>query len=191
MPTQFFGKYRGVVTGIEDPLKIGRIRAQVPDALGDHESGWAMPCAPFGGKGLGFFSLPTVGAGVWIEFEHGDPEYPIWTGAWWGSSGELASELANSPYKMVVIKTAGGNSILLDDSDSNGAITLQTAGGQKIILNSDGIKLDNGKGGTITIDNSSTTTIALSSSIKLTNAASTVELSPASVSVNNGALEVM
>ena len=68
--------------------------------------------------------------------------------------------------------------------------TLQTSGGQKIILNSDGIKIDNGKGGTITIDNASKATIALSSSMKLTNAASTVELSPASVSVNNGALEV-
>ena len=186
----FFGKYRGVVTSIEDPLKIGRIRAHVPDVLGDFESGWAMPCAPFGGKGMGFFALPTVNAGVWIEFEHGDPDYPIWTGTWWGSSSEMASDLSNSPYKVVVIKTDGGNRILLDDTDSNGAITLQTSGGQKIILNSDGIKIDNGKGGTITIDNASTATIALSSSMKLTNAASTVELSPASVSVNNGALEV-
>ena len=191
MPTQFFGKYRGVVTNIEDPLKIGRIRVHVPDALGEHDSGWAMPCAHFAGKGLGFFSLPTVGAGVWVEFEHGDPEYPIWTGGWWGSSSEMASDLSNSPYKMVVIKTAGGNNILLDDSDTNGAITLQTSGGQKIILNSDGIKLDNGKGGTITINSSSTTTIEMAASIKLTNAASTVELSQASVSVNNGALEVM
>lgn len=187
----FYGKYRGVVTDIEDPLKIGRIRASVPDVLGDQKSGWAMPCAPFAGKGLGLFSLPTVGAGVWIEFEHGDPDYPIWTGVWWGSSDETPSELSNSPYKMVVIKTAGGNSIALDDSDENGTITLQTKGGQKIVLNSDGIKLDNGKGGSITIDNSSTATIELSTSIKLTNAASTVELSQASVSVNNGALEVM
>ena len=101
MAEKFFGKYRGVVTTIEDPLKIGRIRAQVPDVLGDHESGWAMPCAPFGGKGMGFVSLPSVGAGVWIEFEHGDPDYPIWTGAWWGAASEMASDLANSPYKMV------------------------------------------------------------------------------------------
>lgn len=191
MATQFFGKYRGVVTNIEDPLKMGRIRARVPDVLGEHDSGWAMPCAHFGGKGLGFFSLPAAGSGVWIEFEHGDPEYPIWTGAWWGSSDEMASDLSNNPYKMVVIKTAGGNSIILDDSDNNGAITLQTSGGQKIVLNSDGIKLDNGKGGSITIDSSSTATIEMAASIKLTNAASTVELSQASVTVNNGALEVM
>lgn len=188
---KFYGKYRGVVTTIEDPNKMGRIRARVPDVLGDQESGWAMPCTPFAGKGLGFFSLPTVGAGVWVEFEQGDPDYPIWTGAWWGSSDETPSELSSSPYKMVVIKTSGGNRILLDDSDENGTITLQTSGGQKITLNSDGIKLDNGKGGSITIDNSSTASISLSTSMKLSNGASTVELSQASVSVNNGALEVM
>ncbi len=191
MATQFFGKYRGVVTSIEDPLKIGRIRAHVPDVLGDHESGWAMPCAPFGGKGMGFFALPTVNAGVWIEFEHGDPDYPVWSGCWWGAASEMASDLGDPPYKKVLIKTAGGHSMLLDDTEGSGGITLQTSGGQKIIMNSDGIKIDNGKGGTITIDNASTATIALSSSMKLNNAASTVELSPASVSVNNGALEVM
>jgi uncharacterized protein involved in type VI secretion and phage assembly len=178
----FYGKYRGVVTNIEDPLKIGRIRAHVPDVLGEHESGWAMPSAPFGGNGMGFFALPTVQAGVWIEFEHGDPEYPIWNGCWWGSQNEMASELSDSPYKKMLIKTAGGNSILFDDSDSNGSITLQTSGGQKIIMNSTSIKIDNGKGATI----------ELSTTIKIDDGSgATVELSAASVSVNNGALEVM
>ena len=191
MATQFFGKYRGVVTSIEDPLKIGRIRAHVPDVMGDHESGWAMPSAPFGGKGMGFFSLPTVNAGVWIEFEHGDPDYPIWSGCWWGSASEMASDLSDAPYKKVLIKTAGGHSILLDDTEGNGGITLQTSGGQKIIMNSSTITIDNGKGASMKIENGSNATIELSSSMKLNNAASTVELSPASVSVNNGALEVM
>ena len=82
----FYGKYRGVVTDNMDPLMTGRIRARVADVLGDGESGWAMPAAPFGGNGMGFFALPDVGAGVWIEFEHGDPDFPIWTGVWWGSA---------------------------------------------------------------------------------------------------------
>ena len=47
----FYGKYRGVVTDNQDPLMIGRIRAKVPDVMGDLESGWATPCAPFGGSG--------------------------------------------------------------------------------------------------------------------------------------------
>ena len=77
----FYGKYRGLVTDIQDPLMLGRIKAQVPDVMGSDDSGWAMPCAPFGGSQAGFFALPVVGAGVWIEFEHGDPDYPIWAGS--------------------------------------------------------------------------------------------------------------
>lgn len=191
MADNFYGKYRGVVTNIEDPLKIGRIRAHVPDVLGEHESGWAMPSAPFAGNGMGFFALPTPNAGVWIEFEHGDPEYPIWTGCWWGSQSEMPSDLGDPPYKKVLIKTSGGHSMLLDDTAGSGGITLQTSSGQKIIMNDSTITIDNGKGASIKIQNGSNATIELSTSMKLNNGASTVELSMVSVSVNNGALEVM
>ena len=47
-----------------------------------------MPCAPFAGSGVGFFALPPVGANVWVEFEGGDPDYPIWSGCFWGA-GEV------------------------------------------------------------------------------------------------------
>src|SRR2546427_8910909 len=107
----FYGKYRGIVTDIDDPLMIGRVKARVPDVMGDHEIGWAMPCAPFGGSGMGFFALPKVGAGVWMEFECGDPEYPIWSGCWWGSAQEMPPALRASPDKKVMFKTAGGHSI--------------------------------------------------------------------------------
>ena len=86
---KYFGKYRGIVTDINDLMMLGRLKAKVPDVLGDKESSWAMPCAPFGGSGVGFFALPTVNAGVWIEFEQGDPDYPIWSGCWWGSQAEI------------------------------------------------------------------------------------------------------
>jgi uncharacterized protein involved in type VI secretion and phage assembly len=165
----FHGKYRGVVTDINDRLQIGRIKAMVPDVMGDKESGWAMPCAPFGGNGMGFFALPKVGAGVWIEFEHGDPEYPIWSGCWFGSAAEmppvLLMEGPESPFKKVLLKTEGGHSILLDDTPGKGGITLETSGGQKIVVSATGIEIDNGQG----------------ASIKLTGP---------QVSVNGGALEV-
>ena len=166
MSGNFYGKYRGTVTDIQDPLMIGRIRARVPDVLGDQESGWAMPCAPFGGDGMGFFALPKSGAGVWIEFEHGDPDYPIYSGCWWGSAAEVPPLLLAPPYKKVLLKTEGGHSILLDDTPGIGGITLETSGGQKIVINTMGIEIDNGQGG----------------SIKLTGP---------QVSVNSGALEVI
>src|SRR4029079_2968068 len=95
--TSFFGKYRGVVTDNNDPLMVGRIRARVPDVTGDADSGWAMPCAPFGGSSTGFFAVPAQGAGVWIEFEHGDPDYPIWAGCWWGTAAGVAPHPARPP----------------------------------------------------------------------------------------------
>ena len=149
MSNQFFGKYRGTVTDIQDPLMTGRIKANVPDVMGDQESGWAMPCAPFGGSGMGFFALPKVGAGVWIEFEHGDPDYPIWTGCWFGSVAEMPTDLLAPPYKKVMIVTEGGHSITLDDTPGIGGITLKTSGGQKIVMNAMGIEIDNGMGGKI------------------------------------------
>lgn len=166
MSTQFFGKYRGVVTDIKDPLQIGRVRAKVPDVMGDEECGWAMPCFPFAGSAMGFFALPKVDAGVWIEFEHGDPEYPIWAGCWYGGVSDVPPPLLAPPYKKVLIKTEGGTSILLDDTPGIGGITLETAGGQKIKILGTGIEIDNGRG----------------AAMKMTGP---------QISMNNGALDVM
>ena len=86
--TPFYGKYRGTVTENSDPSMLGRIRAKVQDVLGSNDSGWALPSLPYAGKGVGLFLVPPVGASVWIEFEHGDPDYPIWSGCFW-ATGEV------------------------------------------------------------------------------------------------------
>jgi|SRR5688572_17007383 len=163
---QFLGKYRGKVTDIADPSKIGRIKAQVPDVTGSGATGWAMPCVPFGGASMGFFALPKVGAGVWIEFERGDPDYPIWTGCWFGAEGDLPSDFKAELGKVVMIQTEGGSKITIDDRSDTKGIILETSGGQKIKLNKDGIEIDNGKGAKIKLDSST-------------------------VKVNDGSLEVM
>lgn len=153
MSGTFFGKYRGVVTDTNDPLQIGRIRARVPDVMSDQESGWAMPCVPFAGDGMGFFAVPTTGAGVWIEFEHGDPDYPIWTGCWWGSVAEMPTVLLSPPpaTKKVLLQTEMGNLIIIDDTPGTGGITLQTAAGGKIVISATGIEIDNGMGAKISL----------------------------------------
>lgn len=150
----FYGKYRGVVTNNKDPQGIGCVRARVPDVYGDHESGWALPALPFGGNQMGFFAVPAEGAGVWIEFECGDPDYPIWSGCWWGAAAEMPKLLAPPPPpgkepQKTLITTAAGHSILLDDSSGGAGITLQTPGGQKIVINAQGIEISNGQGASI------------------------------------------
>jgi len=99
---------------------------------------------------MGFYAVPDVGARVWMEFEQGDPDFPIWAGCWWGSQEELPSE-AND-IKKVVIKTKKKQIIVLNDSDEE--IIIQTSGGQKIVMNSDSIKIDNGNGATIKLSSS-------------------------------------
>ncbi|OJH34513.1 phage baseplate assembly protein V [Cystobacter ferrugineus] len=117
--SRFYGKYEGVVTQVEDPLGIGRIRARVPAVLGEEtESGWALPCAPFAGADRGFFFLPEVGDTVWIEFAAGDPSRPIWTGAFWGapqSAGgrdDLASKTGSEAPTHEGEAAAPGRSVL-------------------------------------------------------------------------------
>jgi len=166
MSSPFFGKYRGVVSDIEDPLMIGRIRATVPDVLGPDESGWAMPSLPFAGSSVGFFALPTTGSGVWIEFEHGDPDYPIWSGCWYGSAADVPPLLLAPPYKKVMVITAAGHAVTLDDTPGVGGIILKTSDGAKIEMTSLGITIDNGKGASISMQGPK-------------------------VSVNNGALDVI
>jgi uncharacterized protein involved in type VI secretion and phage assembly len=149
----FYGKYRGVVTNNRDPRLIGCIRARVPDVYGDQESGWALPAVPFAGQQMGFFAVPSEGAGVWIEFECGDPDYPIWSGCWWGGALEMPKLLDPPPPAgtdpKTLITTKAGHSILLDDSPGGAGITLQTPGGQKIVINAQGIEISNGQGASI------------------------------------------
>jgi uncharacterized protein involved in type VI secretion and phage assembly len=162
---KFLGKYRGIVTSVDDPLFLGRIKARVQDVYGDLESGWALPCFAFGGNQMGFFTLPDVNSGVWIEFEHGDPDYPIWVGSWYGSSTDMPQELKSPPKAKTMLMTKTGHKIILDDTPGAGGITIETATHQKISLGASGIEIDNGQGAAI-------------------------KLNGPQVSINNGALEV-
>jgi hypothetical protein len=82
----YYGKYRGIVTENKDPMQLGRIMALVPAVLGSLPSQWALPCAPYTGDGVGQFMIPPIGSSVWIEFEAGDPSYPIWAGCFFNPS---------------------------------------------------------------------------------------------------------
>lgn len=114
---RFYGKYRALVAINVDPLNLGRLKAIVPEVLGEVPSGWALPCAPYAGTGSGFFAVPPVGAGVWIEFEAGDTSRPIWTGAWWGTA-EVPMDERGVPAQQPttkILRTEFGLLVALDD----------------------------------------------------------------------------
>jgi uncharacterized protein involved in type VI secretion and phage assembly len=117
---RYLGKFRGRVIDNNDPLGIGRITVQVPDVLGDEPSTWALPCLPFTGQEAGHVVVPPRDAGVWVEFEQGDPSFPIWTGCWYGERTELPPdarrELARpSELKPVVVQTQLAHKIVMND----------------------------------------------------------------------------
>jgi Type VI secretion system/phage-baseplate injector OB domain len=97
-PARFYGIYRGTVVNNIDPMMLGRIMATVPDVGGTTPSTWAMPCVPLAGEQMGTFMVPQIGSGVWIQFEAGDPDKPVWMGGWWGNPAEVpALALAGTP----------------------------------------------------------------------------------------------
>lgn len=146
----FYGKYRAVVSDNKDPWKIGRVRAKVEAVYGDRESGWALPCVPYAGKGVGLYLIPPVGALVWIEFENGDPDYPIWTGCYWADAKVGPDVLPAKPAdpEMKVLKTDIGT-ITINDAKSKESLTIEAKIGSqtmKIEMNSSHIEITNGIG---------------------------------------------
>jgi len=150
LPKRYFGKYRGTVLNNIDPLQMGRILVIVPDVSSVSPSSWAMPCLPVGGIQMGIFAVPVVGAGVWVEFEHGDPDRPIWTGCYWGSVAEVPATALFSPPPIpaITLQTPLQNGIIISDNPAIG-ITLKTSTGAMIMVTDLGITITNGKGAII------------------------------------------
>lgn len=150
----FYGKYRGAVRNNIDPEMLGKLQVEVPDVGGSMLMSWAMPCLPVGGINMGIFTVPPVGAGVWIEFERGDPDYPIWTGCFWGIAAEkpLMSNIVPPGVSGITLQTQGKTGIVLSDLPGpTGGILLQCATGATISISDLGILISNGKGATISM----------------------------------------
>jgi uncharacterized protein involved in type VI secretion and phage assembly len=164
----YYGKYRGTVIDNVDPLRLGRVQAMVPSIGGQELTTWALPCVPLAGPSMGTYFVPQVGAGVWIEFEAGDVDFPVWTGCYWTTAAEVPAppEAGESATPGIVIQTGMQHSIVLSDAPGpTGGIMLRSATGATILVNDAGITITNGKGATI-------------------------ELTGPTVSINGGALTV-
>jgi uncharacterized protein involved in type VI secretion and phage assembly len=152
---RYFGKYRGMVLNNVDPMQMGRLMVQVPDISGLIPSTWAMPCFPVTGKQMGVWVLPVIGSGVWMEFEQGDPDYPIWVGCFPGSTADLpALALAGNPVSpSIVLQTSLQNTLMISDmAGPAGGILLKTMTGALISINDVGITISNGKGAVIAMN---------------------------------------
>lgn len=118
---RLYGKYRGKVMDNVDPLFLGRLQVSVPAIPGAYFS-WAMPCVPYAGPGVGFHAIPPIDANIWVEFEDGDTEYPIWTGCFWGPTDMLLAP-GPLPPEVKAFKTECVT-LLLSDLPELGGFTL-------------------------------------------------------------------
>jgi len=152
---KYYGIYRATVVNNIDPMQMARIQVIVLDAGGFTPSSWCNPCVPFAGRQSGAFVLPQIGSGVWIQFENGDPDQPVWMGGWYGSAAEVpALALTGNPASpSVVFQTGLQHTLMISDlAGPTGGFLLKTTLGAFISINdTTGIILNDGKGGMITM----------------------------------------
>jgi hypothetical protein len=152
---KFYGKYRGTVINNIDPQQVGRLLVEVPDVLSLAPSSWAVPCVPLAGPtgpSMGVYMVPPIGAGVWIEFEQGDQDHPIWVGCRWGAQGDIPTlALAGLPVSpSIVLQTMLQNTLVISDLPGpTGGIMLKSNSGAMILVNNLGITITTGQGATI------------------------------------------
>lgn len=153
---QYWGKYQGTVVNNVDPELRGRIQAIVPDISSVIPTTFAEACVPLAGPTgppMGVYMVPPVGAGVWIEFEHGDPNKPIWTGCRWGGQSDVPplAHIGPPGIPNIVIQTVGQNAFIINDTPgpTGGIMLKSTSGASTIIINDTGITIN---GLTVTIN---------------------------------------
>lgn len=150
---RYYGKYRATCVNNVDPMQIGRIQVLVPDVSAVIPSSWAMPCFPVSGIQNGVFTVPPIGAGVWVEFEQGDPDHPIWVGGFYSAADvPAAARLVPPGLSGFTFQTTAQNSITISDTPGpTGGILIKTTTGAMISVSDVGIVISNGKGATISM----------------------------------------
>lgn len=193
MADGFLGKFRGKVLDNHDPLRQGRIRVEVPEVLGDGTMGWAMPCVPYAGPGVGLLAIPPVGANVWVEFEAGMADRPIWAGCFWGRD-ELPARV---PDPDGVVLRAGPVTLVTTDRAGPYPVAPPTPGSRTVELTvtATGFVLSQSGRAVLTVDQDTVTVelaglqVALSAregTVQLANQGSTVTVAADSVELAQG-----
>jgi uncharacterized protein involved in type VI secretion and phage assembly len=145
----------------DDPKKLGRVRVQVPEVFGDETTGWCLPCSPYAGNGVGLAAVPPVGSLLFVEWPAGDTtRVPIWSGGAWPDGDGVQ----DAGPETLVLTTPAGHKVVLRDESGSEAIEIEAASGAKVSLSNDGISIEFGS--------------------------QKVAMTRASISLNDGALEV-
>lgn len=138
---RYYGVYRGKVRNNVDPKGLGRLMVDVASVPGASPDAWANPCVAFAGSSLGVFALPPRDANVWVQFEEGNPEDPIWIGGFWD---DLSRPPAMPPLEMTKVLKTSGVTLTITDVPGAARVELTTDTGAKIAIGPEGIEITNG-----------------------------------------------
>jgi uncharacterized protein involved in type VI secretion and phage assembly len=164
--SRMFGKYRGIVTSNDDDDHRGRLEVQVNAVFGTQKV-WALPCAPFANpNGSGFFAMPDVGANVWVEFEAGNLNFPIWSGCFWPEKSISSSD------GVADVKFWKTKNFTIRIDDNSGELTIEKSDGGKLKVSSSEVSSE-------------------ADSVTQTSGGNKTKLSSASFDVLDGALTVV
>jgi len=138
----YYGIYRAKVISNESPDTQGqvdpqgRLRVQVR-AVGDTEdvSRLAYPIFSFAGAGYGLKNLPPVDSFVYVVFENGSLDAPLWLGGWYAQD-QMPDELAAAESFGWI--TPGGHKLILDEQDGAEYVTLEHQNGALVNIDKDG-----------------------------------------------------
>jgi hypothetical protein len=163
---KYYGIYRAIVLNNVDPMFQGRINVSVPDVGSVTPSTFVNPCVPMAGKQQGMFMVPQLAASVWVQFEAGDPDRPVWMGGSWPDPALVPTAAlmpVAPPGQTIVFQTTLQQLLMISDAPplpmlapipapappGTGGIVLRSPTGAMIVVNDVGIFINNGKGATV------------------------------------------
>lgn len=169
MTERMKGVVIGLVTDLDDPEGLGRIRVEFPWLSDDNTSNWARVASALAGPSLGVFFQPEVGDEALVAFEMGDVRRPYILGYLW--NGDNAPPSDDPAVRM--IQTVSGHKLVFDDTSGSEQITVEDASGNKITMNADGITIESAKDVTIKGQN-----VTIEATARLTAKGNPIHLNP-------------
>lgn len=137
---RIYGAVIGLVSSIDDPDKLGRVRLRFPWLKDDVESRWARVVSFMAGPDRGGVFRPEVGDEVLVVFEHGDPRFPYVLGAVWNGKDAMPSlRGSDAGNDLRLIKSRSGHSVVFDDTSGSEKITVSDQSGNSVELSSKGV----------------------------------------------------
>ncbi|HEX8174260.1 MAG TPA: phage baseplate assembly protein V [Pyrinomonadaceae bacterium] len=131
---KIFGVVVGVVTNIQDPEKLGRVKVRFPWLSEEDESNWARIAVLMAGKERGTFFLPEVEDEVLVAFELGDVRFPYVLGALWNGVDVPPRDNSDGKNNERVIHSRSGHELIFNDEDGKEQVQIKTKGGHELLL---------------------------------------------------------